>query len=970
MAGRALLMGVPEYTNDAIPDLGFVANDLTSLSASLTNIGYEITQLGGAGKDSPTHNAIIHGINEFCRHEAQENEVAIIYFSGHGLHHKGRDYLVPGDATLGDEIIEQVMVPLDFAAACEQSRASAIFFFIDACREGVDLGEKATYQQWSEGKREQVGNQRSAYVFACGPGEVSRYVSGAEGFSLFSRALSDTLNTNSALGMTFSRVRTEVQKRVDELADKYQKKRQHIRVVSEEGAIDGALGAIRISAGGLGSGSIQPDRPSVDVEAIGKLTITSEDLRLLSYNHDEKSPWVEGSLSVIHVLRSASALDKPVKWVLDRLGEFEPVGIKVPEIDIEAASQIDIDRDDLVLLPSGGEADRLAAVPADLSAVQILYAASKLSKPVDKILERLRRFEAVGVKLPEIDPAQVKGLMVDGRDLTMLSVDLDARAPWLQGEVPVTHVLQASKQLEETVGSVVERLASFEPCGITIPRHIDASMAHLTVTEDDLRLLSQTLSGFPWVESPIPIGHVMYVANEDDLTIGEVLERLRRFEPAGFVCPEVDAATAELTVPDADLTLVSQDFDGIAPWLSGEIPAARLLLASNKFEEPVGKVCERIERYEGGGWRHPEVDEQAVAGIAVSDRDMVLLAGSEEWNPNTWLEDTIPIAHILYAANRFDESVAEIAARAVRLKAVGIAVPEIDQEIAEGQHVSDNDVQLLSSGFNSLGPWVDGEVSRFHLLRAANVQEQPLDQILTRMKKFEVFGYTVPPVDLDAIAGLEVSAQDLTALSRDLDGLAPWVGDDSITLIHLVRAAYKLEESVGDIVERLEKFVAVGIEPLGIEDPEILSLEASYDDLIVLSQDMDAAAPWMEGAIPIGHVLFAAGERNEEVGQVLSRLSRFVGLGITLPEVSERGLEMHVSREDLLLMSRDLDAHPPWFGRDIPVVQLLRAAKSLEEPVGLTVQRLQKLESAGFVNLTPFFDEPSSSSWRRSRSYF
>ncbi|NJR61505.1 MAG: caspase family protein [Cyanobacteria bacterium CRU_2_1] len=77
----------------------------------------------------------------------------------------------------------------------DQSGASTIIFFIDACREGVKLGFKDTYLAgWSRGERRQATRRSFVVVFACEPGQVSQYVGDDEGFSLFSKALAEVLD--------------------------------------------------------------------------------------------------------------------------------------------------------------------------------------------------------------------------------------------------------------------------------------------------------------------------------------------------------------------------------------------------------------------------------------------------------------------------------------------------------------------------------------------------------------------------------------------------------------------------------------------------------------------------------------------------------------------------------------------------------------------------------------------------------
>lgn len=963
MPNRALLIGVPEYDSDAINNLDFVPNDLNHLGGALANVGYEISTLGGPGDRSPTHNAILTGVYEFCRHELHEDEVAIIYFSGHGLHYQGRDYLVPADATLGDELIEQVMVPLDFSAVYEQSRAAAIFFFIDACREGIELGEKSSlgYREWSHGKLEAVRSQQSAYVFSCGPGEVSRFVPGDSGFSLFTRALAETFEARPGVTLTFGRVRKELQRRVDALADRYEKKRQSVRVIAEGGAEDEDLSGVQLATTGLRKDPTRAGQPNVDIEAISEFTISDDDLKLFSYDLDGTAPWLEGAVPVIHLLRASAALGRSIGSIVTRLAEFEPLGITIPPLDLDGYEERTLEHADLVIFPSHLE-DR-SARPGEIAPVHILYAASRLQKPVDAVLRRLELFKPLGIDVPDVDPAQVKGLMVDRRDLTILSAMLDAAQPWIKGNVDVIHVLRAANELGESVGFILDRLAAFAPCGITLPEGIDPAAHDLTISDDDIVLLSEDADGEdPWVQSPVPVGHILCAAMTKEVPVGTVVSQLRRFEAVGIQLPEIDEeATADLEVERGDVSAVSRDFDGISPWLEGPIPSARLIVTAHHDKQSVGAVFDRLKRYEAAGLELPEIDRDAAGELFVSDEDMRLLTAGE--GEEEWLSDEIPIAHLLYAANRFDETVAEAAERARRFEAVGLTIPTVDADAVSDLRVEERDLILLSTDLDGMGPWISQDVTWFHLLRAARRLEEPLDRVVTRLRKFAPVGYAVPTRGKGPIKGLTVSEQDLALLSRDLDGYAPWVGETGVSFMHVFRASAKFGEPVAAILERLRPFLALGLILPDVDGDELGSLQVTDEDLIVLSENLDGTAPWVR-RLPIGHVLAAAHVRGEPVGTILKQLKRFAGLGLPLPELGDRPGKARISEQDLVLLSRGLDARGPWLEGDVPVVHLLKAANRLEEPVGETLERLHKLESLNAIRLSPAFGE-APGAWRR-----
>jgi len=124
-------------------------------------------------------------------------------------------------------------VPLrvDLNEIFENSEARSILFFIDACREGIELGTQSilSIKSWSDGKIDDSKNRNIVYIFACESGEVSRFVNdGTDHFSLFSRALSEVIHVDSAAS-SLREILNDTQKTLDELADRHGKHRQKIR---------------------------------------------------------------------------------------------------------------------------------------------------------------------------------------------------------------------------------------------------------------------------------------------------------------------------------------------------------------------------------------------------------------------------------------------------------------------------------------------------------------------------------------------------------------------------------------------------------------------------------------------------------------------------------------------------------------------------------------------------------------------
>lgn len=188
-------------------------------------------------------------VNDFLQ-RARRGDVLFILLSGHGVHASGRDYLIPEDIHDNTYPFVSGCVAIDWATQLDQTLADHIVILIDACREGIDQDVMgvAAVRQWGRQKTQAALRRKVAYVYACSPGQYSLFVgshepvatglecgtSQGESFSLFSRAVSDTV-VSFTHSLSLGEFRDRVQDRVTELHRAYQKKGdpQLLRVVTD-----------------------------------------------------------------------------------------------------------------------------------------------------------------------------------------------------------------------------------------------------------------------------------------------------------------------------------------------------------------------------------------------------------------------------------------------------------------------------------------------------------------------------------------------------------------------------------------------------------------------------------------------------------------------------------------------------------------------------------------------------------------
>jgi len=196
-ARRACLIGVPRYDQKVIADLPVVARDISRLQTVLEASDYRVETLCPAdGEGGLSLNRLRSSIAGACR-RAEDGETLILYFSGHGGHFRGKDYLIPCDADLSfPEEFADYLLPVDYIAQAAQGcRAQTLLFLVDACREGIKLDAKSVgLTPWGEADHKVSDNRSLVTVLACGRGQVAHIQhEDTGGYSLFTEALCTVL---------------------------------------------------------------------------------------------------------------------------------------------------------------------------------------------------------------------------------------------------------------------------------------------------------------------------------------------------------------------------------------------------------------------------------------------------------------------------------------------------------------------------------------------------------------------------------------------------------------------------------------------------------------------------------------------------------------------------------------------------------------------------------------------------------
>jgi hypothetical protein len=192
MKKRALLLGVGAYL-EPIPKVSSAQNDIKLLAYKLSQLSFEINIIFDC-----TYEKIENSIAEFFDNGPCDS-TNIVYFTGHGYHEKGINYIVPIDFNMTngykvDDIIHR------------QHRNLKKIVIIDACRDNFNQGYEGNYSPT-------FALPHDTYIaYASQFGTVASYT--ANGLSYFTESICDNiLFPNLTVNEMFENVRHDLNKK-------------------------------------------------------------------------------------------------------------------------------------------------------------------------------------------------------------------------------------------------------------------------------------------------------------------------------------------------------------------------------------------------------------------------------------------------------------------------------------------------------------------------------------------------------------------------------------------------------------------------------------------------------------------------------------------------------------------------------------------------------------------------------------
>lgn len=207
----ALVIGQATYRH--IATLDNTTKDADLIARTLTDIGFEVTQVTDAG-----YQDLREALDRFA-FRSETADLALVYYAGHGVEVQGINYLIPVDADVKSyaDVQRQSVSLNDLLAAVDRARVMRIVI-LDSCRDNpfgdtlgpsTETGTTGTVAAGGGGLAPPSPDRGTLVAFAARDGQVA--LDGLAGNSPFAVALSDKMRIPGLeISLMFRQVRDAV----------------------------------------------------------------------------------------------------------------------------------------------------------------------------------------------------------------------------------------------------------------------------------------------------------------------------------------------------------------------------------------------------------------------------------------------------------------------------------------------------------------------------------------------------------------------------------------------------------------------------------------------------------------------------------------------------------------------------------------------------------------------------------------
>jgi caspase domain-containing protein/putative peptidoglycan binding protein len=330
----AFVVGNSAYKN--VAPLPNPAVDARSMAKLLRNVGFDVVEGSNLTRDKMTEKLLDFG------KRAENADVALFFYAGHGIAINGTNYLLPVDADLKSEMDVKLGAAINVDLTLEQTMGDAKvkLVFLDACRDNPFAAKirsaKATRSvSVQAGLAEMKSGEGTLIAFATGPGQTA--LDGEAGTnSPFTRAL---LANIASPGVEIQQAMTRVRAQVNEETNKNQLPWGHTDLIGEV-----YLNPVAATASGPAAA---PNTPAVVSGPVSEVELEFWRSVKESNKPEELNAYLtnypNGTFKSLALARIASLQDGPSTATRNLTTETDPATF-TEEADQTAEDQLGLDR--------------------------------------------------------------------------------------------------------------------------------------------------------------------------------------------------------------------------------------------------------------------------------------------------------------------------------------------------------------------------------------------------------------------------------------------------------------------------------------------------------------------------------------------------------------------------------------------------------------------------------------------------
>ena len=430
----------------------------------------------------------------------------------------------------------------------------------------------------------------------------------------------------------------------------------------------------------------------------------------------------------------------------------------------------------------------------------------------------------------------------------------------------------------------------------------------------------------------ILVAELLKISHLWSLRLDEVATLARHLAPLEILLPDLERFPENAVLTQGQTSLLKAVF-GATPW-SDSIALGAVIAASIAIAMPLDEVSTVARELADFGMDVP-CPLPDTSGLALTEQHQLLLS-TDLSRSGPWL-DTLSLQHLLSAENRLHIPLDRVHALASQLVALGIEAPDLSSFLQDSRQRT-----LLSLELDGQSPWHDS-LSGAHIVAAAVKWSTSLAEAAEVAQKLGKLGVALPQI-ADPLPSFIPDQRSLTlTTSRWYD-----IGDNDpsrVSLARVLRAAASWTMRVGDVLALARPLMSIGVQICEVPDcAGDFVPEARH--LMLLSVHLDAAAI-DTSVIPSSRLVCAAIEWRLSVREVIELVRPLAGLGIAIRYLDDIATACPPTPMQALLISRNLDAGPPWLTW-ISAGHVLEARVKLQLDAQEVAQACHSLAAMGF----------------------